>query len=49
MKYPFIEDHREQWPVSVQCRVLQVSRSGFYAWSSREQSGATCGTHRADS
>lgn len=37
MKYSFIDDHREQWPVSVQCCVLQVSRSGFYAWCSREE------------
>ena len=40
MRYSFIEDHREQWPVSVQCRVLNVSRSGFYAWCSREESTA---------
>lgn len=38
MRYSFIDDHREQWPVSVQCRVLNVSRSGFYAWCSREES-----------
>ncbi len=38
MKYSFIEDHREQWPVSVQCSVRQVSRNGFHAWCSREES-----------
>ncbi|MCA9088813.1 MAG: IS3 family transposase [Planctomycetaceae bacterium] len=38
MRFSFIDDHREQWPVSVQCRVLQVSRSGFYAWCRREPS-----------
>lgn len=38
MRYSFIDDHRQQWPVSVQCCVLQVSRSGFYAWCSREES-----------
>jgi transposase InsO family protein len=38
MKYSFIEEHRGQWPVSVQCSVLQVSRSGFYAWCRREES-----------
>src|SRR5690606_34186141 len=28
----------EQWPVSVQCAVLHVSRSGFYAWRRRDES-----------
>jgi putative transposase len=38
VRYCFIDDHREQWPVSVQCRVLHVSRSGFYAWCQRDVS-----------
>lgn len=35
MKYQFIEDHRAVWPAAVQCRVLAVSRSGYYAWRQR--------------
>lgn len=35
MKFSFIKDHRRTWPVGVICRVLKVSRSGFYAWSKR--------------
>lgn len=31
MKYAFIEQHRRRWPVSVQCRVLQVSAAGYHA------------------
>jgi transposase InsO family protein len=27
-----VEEHQEQWPVSVLCAVLEVSRSGYYAW-----------------
>ena len=30
MKYAFIEQHRRTWPISVQCRVLGVSISGFH-------------------
>ena len=30
MKYAWIQEHRDSFPVSVMCRVLQVSRSGFY-------------------
>ena len=35
MRYRFIEDHRAVWPIDVQCRVLEVSRSGYYAWRTR--------------
>ena len=32
MKYAFIEKHRVQHPIATMCRVIRVSRSGFYAW-----------------
>ncbi len=32
------EDQPCDWPVSVMCRVLKVSRSGYYAWLKREPS-----------
>jgi transposase InsO family protein len=35
MRYHFIEDHRSVWPIAVQCEVLQVARSGYYAWRKR--------------
>lgn len=35
MKYQFIEDHRTVRPTTIQCRVLAVSRSGYYAWRKR--------------
>lgn len=38
MKFTFIKTHRQQWPVQVICRVLQVTRSGFYAWLKRKPS-----------
>jgi putative transposase len=38
MKYRFIQDHREAFPVSLMCRALQVSGSGFYTWLNRPKS-----------
>ena len=35
MRFQFIEDHREECPVTRMCKVLNVSPSGFYAWCSR--------------
>jgi hypothetical protein len=45
MKYQFIERERKsrahaRWPVVVQCRVLEVHRSGYYAWQHQQR------THR---
>lgn len=38
MRYRFIRDHRSAFPVSPMCRVLEVGRSGFYAWLNRYES-----------
>ena len=35
MKFAFIDAERAHWPVTVQCCVLGVSRSGYYAWRGR--------------
>lgn len=35
MKFAFIEEHRTVWPIGMQCHVLRVSRSGYYAWRKR--------------
>ena len=45
MRFRFIDDHREVWPVAALCSVLQVSTAGYYvrrtswfdAWRSRPE------------
>jgi transposase InsO family protein len=38
VKFSFIQDHKDVWPVSLMCSVFSVSTSGFYAWLLREES-----------
>ena len=38
MMFSFIAKHRGIWPVALICEALGVSRSGFYAWLTREPS-----------
>ena len=38
MRYRFVQQHSGQFPVAVLCRVLQVTRSGYYAWRKRSPS-----------
>ncbi len=38
MKYAFIQRHRQVWPIKIQCRVLQVSPSGYHAHVARQAS-----------
>ena len=36
MRYAFIAEVQTTWPVSLLCEVMQVSRSGFYAYAHRQ-------------
>jgi transposase InsO family protein len=40
MRFGFIQNHQREFLVNVMCDVLQVSRSGYYAWRRRTSSVA---------
>lgn len=38
MRYQFIDAEKKAFPIALLCEVMNVSRSGFYSWSSRGKS-----------
>jgi putative transposase len=48
VKYAWIEDNRDLYPVARLCRVLDVSRSGYLQWRIRPRSDRACANARLD-
>ncbi|MBK8482183.1 MAG: hypothetical protein IPL40_13610 [Proteobacteria bacterium] len=38
MRFAFIDAEKRRYPLPVLCRVMQVTRGGYYAWHHREPS-----------
>ncbi len=38
MRFAFIDGHKDEYPVGIMCRMLSVSRSGYYEWLGRDAS-----------
>jgi hypothetical protein len=38
MKYAFIKENRQCFPVQLYCELFSVSRSGYYGWLNRSNS-----------
>ena len=47
MKYAFIDKHSGEFRTRTLCRVLEVARSGYYAWKSRGKSASKRQAQRA--
>ena len=39
MKYVFIAQHKKTWPVDLMCRLMGVTRGGYYGYLRRGGSG----------
>lgn len=46
MTFRFVEAQNAVYPVTVLCRVLEVSRPGYYAWRQRQVSPSA--RHKCD-
>ena len=38
LKFKFIQEHRQEFNLEIMCRVLEVNKSGYYAWRKRAES-----------
>jgi putative transposase len=48
MRFAWIDEHRGIWEVGRMCRVLEVTRSGYYAWQQRRQEPGVAAVRRQE-
>lgn len=48
MRYAWIKEHRDSWPLSRMCSALRVSRSSYYNWNTRIPSPRDQGHERIE-
>ncbi len=48
MRFNFIATHKKAFPVTVMCRVLEVSRTGYYDWCRRSPSARELSNRKLD-
>jgi putative transposase len=48
MRFGFIATHKKAFPVTVMCRVLEVSRTGYYDWCKRPTSASELSNRQLD-
>ena len=46
MKFAWIHEHKDQWEIHRLCRVLEVARSGYYAWRARQDTPGSMALRR---
>jgi hypothetical protein len=46
VRFAFIATEKANYPVALMCRVLKVSRSGYYAWCGRPAANHTAEDQR---
>jgi transposase InsO family protein len=48
MRFAWVDQHKDRWRIARLCRVLEVSRNGYYDWRARRNNPGPQATRRAE-